>query len=450
MKAWINQDEELKKRLLSYSRGDKDYWSFRGKAVREHAHAYLQYPAMMVPQIQGELIKTIREYSPDIKSVYDPFVGSGTVMTETMLQGLDFRGQDINPLAVLICQTKKGPFFAKALQEKIEKLLNSINADHSNSIDIDFPNIFKWFRQDTAVELSRIRRAVKIESSKWCRRFFWVAFAETIRLTSNSRTSTFKLHIRPSNEINERNTSPIDVFKKILENNLEKLTKIKMLLKERGFLKNSFFKGQIDILLSDSRHSISNSTPINEQFDLLVTSPPYGDNTTTVPYGQYSYLPLQWIDKSDIEGLLDNSFLATTHEIDKRSLGGVKQNSLEESHELVRISKSFSKILENLKSEPKDRSMRVAAFCLDLNKSIDPILNILKPGAYMVWTVGNRRVGKRTIPLDDILSDFLSARGAREIVRLERNIPSKRMALKNSVSNTMRMETILVYKKEIS
>ncbi len=432
---------------MSYALGDRDYWSFRGKAVREHAHAYLQYPAMMVPQMQGELIKVLREFVPGIKSVYDPFVGSGTVMTESMLQGLDFRGQDINPLAVLICQTKKGPFFEKALQNKIETLLNVIAEDKSDHTDIDFPNIFKWFRNDTAVGLSRIRRAIRLEPSKWSRRFFWVALAETVRLSSNSRTSTFKLHIRPSDEIKSRNISPEEIFKNIIQTNFEKLSEIKKILEEKGFLEKSKFTGSINIKLADSAKSSLSHISDKDRFDLLVTSPPYGDNVSTVPYGQYSYLPLQWIDKADIDGNADDSFTSTTHEIDRRSLGGIRNAAIEESGELKKISRTFSQTIKSLHDEPRDRAIRVSAFCRDLNKCIDPLLNALNPGAYMAWTVGNRRVGKKTISMDKILSEFLLARGAMEIVRLNRVIPSKRMAVKNNISSTMRMETILIFKK---
>ena len=34
----------------------------------------------------------------------------------------------------------------------------------------------------------------------------------------------------------------------------------------------------------------------NESIDLVITSPPYGDNQTTVTYGQYSTLPMYWIN----------------------------------------------------------------------------------------------------------------------------------------------------------
>lgn len=451
IRANDNRDEELKKRIMSYSGENEDYWSFRGKAAREHAHAYLQYPAMMVPSMQGELIGIVREWMPEIKSVLDPFMGSGTVMTESMLQGLNFIGQDVNPLAVLICQTKKGPFFSDALLTKMKTLLHTIDNDKSIQIDIDFPNIFKWFREDVAVELSRIRRGIKREPSKWSRNFFWMAFAETIRLTSNSRTSTFKLHIRPRDEIRNRNISPINIFEKIVRDNFRKLATIKDILEKRGFLKKSRFSGSIKIRLGDSAKAsgnhIGNHIEDNEKADLLVTSPPYGDNNTTVPYGQYSYLPLQWIDLSDIEGNVDQSFLSTTREIDKRSLGGLKVDTIEAITRLGKISAIFSKTIEDLRYEPDDRKIRVAAFCRDLNKCIDPILDSLKPNACMCWTIGNRMVGKRLVPMDDILSELLLARGAREIAKFHRRIPSKRMAVKNNIASTMRMETILLYRK---
>jgi hypothetical protein len=443
-------DIELEKRIKNSSGMDADYWSFRGKAVREHAHAYLQYPAMMVPQMQGKLISIIRELVPGIKSVYDPFIGSGTVLTEAMLQGLDFRGQDINPLAILICKTKEGPFFENALRKKIEELLERIAEDNKDLIDIDFPNIFKWFRKETAVELSKIRRAIRKEKSKWCRRFFWVALAETVRLSSNSRTSTFKLHIRPAEEIQNRNISPIDLFTKNVLDNFKKFIDIKDLLEKAGFVNKSRFVGNITLELADSKKRRSLGKGNEGPFDLLVTSPPYGDNTTTVPYGQYSYLPLQWINMSDIDHRIDESCLSTTHEIDSRSLGGIRKNALEESMGLRKKSNTFHETITNLRDERRDRATRVAAFCRDLDQSITPILDELKPNAYMIWTIGNRMVGKKIVPMDDILSELLISRGAKEITRFHRKIPSKRMAVKNNIASTMQKETILVLKKGYS
>ncbi len=439
-------DEALKHQLESYSEMDKEFWTFRGKAAREHAHAYFQYPAMMVPGIQGQLIQAVCEVEPGTKSIFDPFVGSGTVLTEAMMQGHNFTGQDINPLAVLVCLAKRGPFHDKVIRDKINALIKVINEDQSLQIEADFPGLNKWFGHEIAIELSRIRRAIRNEEELWCRRFFWVALAETVRLTSNSRTSTFKLHIRTKDEIERRNVSPINIFGEKVLRNMRNLVRQKELLQERNLLEEEYYQGRIEIRLGDSANKYPNHNH-TILHDLLVTSPPYGDNTSTVPYGQYSYLPLQWIDLRDIDEDIDESCLATTHEIDSRSLGGSLINALEDTAELHHLSKSFKQIIEDLKDEPRDRRLRVAAFCRDLNCCLDPILAALKPNAYMIWTVGNRRVANQAVPVDQILSELLRIRGIKLITRLQRSIPTKRMAVKNRTAVTMGAEAILIMRK---
>lgn len=437
--------EKLKQLLASYSYGNDEFWAFRDRAVRENTHVYFQYPAMMVPQMQGQLIETVKKVLPNTKHIFDPFVGSGTTMTETMMQGLDFTGQDINPLAVLICRAKMGPFHDQALREKLSAVINRAREDQNLHINVDFPGRDKWFQHKIAIELSRIKRSITEEQELWCRRFCWVALAETVRLTSNSRTSTFKLHIRLTEEIKKReiSISPISIFETIVKRNLENLSKQKRILEMQGFIREGQYQGNIEIRLKDSA---TNTSDIN-LYDLLITSPPYGDNCTTVPYGQHSFLPLNWIDLKDIDKNIDSEWLKTTHEIDRRSLGGILDHTLEDTSELRHHSTSFRETLEGLKDLPRDRQIRVAAFCRDLNNCIDPILASLKPDAYMIWTVGNRRVGNRPVPIDQILIEFLEMRGSTLITKLQRTIPTKRMALRNSLASTMRSEIVLLMKK---
>ncbi len=439
-------DEKLRLQLESYSETDREYWSFNGKAVREHVHAYFQYPAMMVPQMQGELIRAVLKTVPSIRNVFDPFVGSGTVMTEAMLQGLDFTGQDINPLAVLISRAKAGPFYVRAVVDQTEELLHAIKNDRNVQLEAEFAGRDKWFRRDVAIELSRIRRAIRRQRTSCSRRFLWVALAETVRLTSNSRTSTFKLHVRPAEEIASRNTSPVQVFEEVVSKNIESLRSHHGVLKQRELLNRGNYRGSVKIHLGNS----ANWCPYgNDGYDLLVTSPPYGDNGTTVPYGQHSFLPLQWIDPEDIGTNADAGWLSTTHEIDARSLGGSKVRALEDTAHLLEISESYRRVVDALKYEPRDRLMRVAAFCRDLDRSMDPVLSVLRPNAYMLWTIGNRRVGGQLIPIDEILTELLCSRGATFVTKIQRTIPanSKRMAGKNGIASTMGAEAVLVMRK---
>lgn len=438
-------DDILRNRLNAYRAADRDHWNFRGNAVRQHGHAYFQYPAMMVPQMVGDLLDAVVGHNPSYRKVYDPFSGSGTALTEAMLRGLDFTGRDINPLAVLLCQAKTIPFFDDAMRVKSRELLRRAKGDAKTVIAAEFPNRTKWFQDSVSIELSKLRRAIQAEASIWARRFFWVALAETVRLTSNSRTSTFKLHIRSKEDISSRCVSPLSIFERVLGRNIDQLAAQKVFLTDAGFLRSGRYSGIIDVQIGDS--SPIEKPESKPEFDILVTSPPYGDNVSTVPYGQHSYLPLQWIDLEDISPDIDRSCLSTTHEIDRRSLGGSRRG-VEKAMEFLRErSPSLCETVGVLKKEKPDLAPKVVAFCRDLNRCIAPAVASMKKNAVMIWILGNRRVGGHPVPLDRILSDFLIADGARHITIINREIPSKRMAVRNNVSGTMRTENIVVLRK---
>lgn len=437
-------DAQLAASLKHLSAQRPGYWSFDGNATRRYCHNYFQYPAMMVPEMLGDLMKVVVDTDPNVRTVFDAFAGAGTVLTETMLLGRNFIGQDINPMAVLLCRAKSGPFRDEVLAEVILHLKQQLRADRSNRVDIEFPNRRKWFEDSVSIGLSRIRRAIRRIRDLWCRRFLWVALAETVRLCSNSRTSTFKLHIRPAIEIANRDLCPIDIFEQVTERNLSSLIEFRNALEQRGLLSRGCYSYDTVAKLKNAMCTAGRPPQV---CDLLVTSPPYGDNTSTVPYGQHSHLPLQWIDLSDIDEGLDEGCLRTTQEIDRRSLGGSGKNALADAEAAIDTAPSFKRFLDSIRSEPTDRSTRAAAFIRDLDVCIDPILQQLRRDAYMIWVIGNRRIGGRLLPTDAILSELLTARNAKLIVRIDRDIPTKRMALKNNVTSTMRKERILVFRK---
>ena len=419
----------------------REYWAFKG-AKREHTHAFIQYPAMMVPQMQNKIIDIFINNFPGIRSVYDPFVGSGTVMTETMLHGLSFGGQDINPLAMLVCSVKKGPFSIESLKKKIILLNSRIAEDANNFIEIDFKNRDKWFTKDVSCELSKIRRAIMQEKSLKARRFFWVAMAETVRYTSNSRTSTFKLHVRAETDIADRDISPISYFSQEVADNLSRAEKIANVLSDKTLLNRTSYSFPIHLKCKDVlKGGIFRK---KGKFDLLITSPPYGDNTTTVPYGQYSYLPLQWINSKDLPTKWDDSYLRTTQEIDRRSLGGSLHNKKQILNVIAEKSISLKALLAKLKDDEQERQYKVAVFFYDMDKALKNITSQLSPKAFMVFTLGNRRVANIVVPMNSIMRELLETRGATFITEIERDIPAKRMASKNRSSATMNEESILV------
>ena len=442
MGNYFGKNTLLNKKLQALTENDKDYWSFKGNSYRGYGHGLFQYPAMMVPQVIKAIMDNIIDVYPKIKKISDPFVGSGTVLTESMLRGLSFFGSDINPLAILLCQVKSGPFYIDKLKEKSITLMKRVENDKKTNYEVDFTNKVKWFTKNTLIYLSKISRSIKTEEDMWARKFFWIVLAETIRLTSNSRTSTFKLHVRTKEDICERRNSinVLQMFNNILSRNILEYADLRKKLNDNNLLHNGYYKHDIQIEFLDAK-KIENPLKAN----IIITSPPYGDNVTTVPYGQHSYLPLQWIDFSDIDTNIDsNILLETTNAIDYKSLGGSKKITEEEKIQMTQKSDCLNEFVRNLENKQKDKINKVIAYFRDLDQCIDPILQSLDNKGIMVWVLGNRRVGGQQVPLDKILSDFFKKRNISVFCELARKIPSKRMALKNNIADTMSNETILL------
>jgi hypothetical protein len=441
---WANteQDRELVSRLKALSNDSQRYWEFRLQAKREAVHGLLQYPAMMIPHMQAALLEEVHRVRGASQRVLDPFVGAGTMLTETMRRGLDFTGFDINPLALLACKVKAGPYHVESLTEKTEGLVAAIFADKARSYAVKFSGQAKWFSSAASIGLSRIRRAIENEPTLWARRFFWLALAETIRQCSNSRTSTYKLHIRAEDDLRSSKMDVVSTFNGIVKANLQRAIHQKDKLLEAGVLSRGHYAGKIDINFQDS--SAIDRRRVKSRYDLLFTSPPYGDNVTTIPYGQFSYLALKWIPIVDIDASLPSALNETTHSIDSASLGGSLKRADEKAKEISERSKSFRGLYEILSRENISASKRLSSFCFDLHRCIDSVYDLMNPDGYMVWTLGNRSIAGRRVPLDNIVWDLLESKGAERVAEIIRAIPSKRMPNRNKQSETMCSETVVI------
>ena len=49
-------------------------------------------------------------------------------------------------------------------------------------------------------------------------------------------------------------------------------------------------------ILANSENNVSKNT----QYNMVITSPPYGDSRTTVAYGEYSSFGTEWITETDL------------------------------------------------------------------------------------------------------------------------------------------------------
>jgi len=430
--------------IQAIQEGQSDnFWSFKGAARRKGAHALIHYPAMMVPTLQGRLLDAIKQAHPKAKTVLDPFVGSGTILVESMSRGFDFTGLDINPLATLACLAKSGPYFLQAFSEKCDSLSSRICADNQRSYYTSFQGRAKWFSDSVSLELSKIARGIEEEPQLWARRLFWLAMAKVIRITCNSRMSTYKLHIKPADACSDRD--PIALFKDVLTEFAQHLRDQHEQWTAQGLLQRGRYIGRIDIHLGDSRYLLGEQG-IAKSFDVVMTSPPYGDNATTIPYGQYSYLPMQWISKEDVCSGMSSILLENTHGIDSASLGGSRREAISRGVELMRKYDSAKQFGEGMPRESSEFK-RFSAFFSDLEDCLEKICDATNVAGYQTWTIGNRHLGGRRVPMEKILVEMLAERQVQTVARIRRSIHAKKMAYRNSLAPTMDSETILVARK---
>ncbi len=286
----IGRAAHLVARMQEVESRGADFWTFCGRDGRSAAHALFHYPAMMVPQVTGTVLDLVQEAFPTAKMILDPFVGSGTTLVEAMYRGMDFIGIDVNPLAGLLSLVKATPLANSQLKDAVYVLMTRLARDEFAECETRFPNQEKWFESSTTVHLARMARAIAQEPDIRIRRVFWVALARCVRHVCNSRLSTYKLHTVPKADIARRDhSSATAIFAQGLLDITKQMSLHNTRLASAGTLRRGSYTGSTEIIVQDSNAVLDRRDDL--EFDIVITSPPYGDNATTVPYGQYLVPP---------------------------------------------------------------------------------------------------------------------------------------------------------------
>ena len=397
----------------------------------------------MVPNMQGERFDILIKYNKSIKNVLDPFIGSRTILVEGLLSGLNVQGVDINPLSYLSTVVKTEKYSLGSLKRKASELINRIDKDTSLAV-FDFDNIKKWYKKEIIISLSRIRRSIMLEPELKYRRLFWLTFAEIAKQADNSRTSTFKLHIKEEETIKNWQYDCIAKFRFKLFENITAISDFQDMLPKKGYTTKIKYGDSLKLL--DDRRIFK-----DESVDLIITSPPYGDNATTITYGQFSVLPLKWIPLCDIHPSVSDSVIETLTKIDSDSLGGHNYtvSTIVES-ELFKYSVSFNKLYNQLVNDMQiEKARKVASFFMDFERIISLLQRVIKNNKYMVFTVGNRHVNKLEVPFDEILASIAANYSFNVVYDFRRNILKNKNYTDNKAQNfkTIKKETVLVLQK---
>lgn len=407
---------------LLYRRTQKYQLSFAGEKLVRGRHKIHPYPAMLHPLLVDYLIK---KYAKNSDIIFDPFCGSGVTLLQSSINNHISYGFDINPLALLIARAKTSKYEVDILTDEIEDFQKSIKREKGTEVP-DIKNLNYWYTEEVIKDLGKIRKVLKRKDYKY-KDFFVVCFAFICRNQSLTRKGEFKRYRIKEDKIKDAKNNVIDA----LFGHLKEMSEL--------FTSNS------DVPLQKSYPLLANSeNKIDEKikYDLVITSPPYGDSRTTVAYGEFSSFGSEWTDEL-------NSYGKINYKVDKEGLGKAGELNPELNNHKI-----LTDTINKIKQVDNKRANDVLCFFNGYYNAIQNILNNLNDKGRVCFVVGNRTVKGHQIPMDQITASFFDKFGLTFENIYVREILNKVMPSKNSPSNvvgakvkTMANEYIIVFTK---
>lgn len=406
-------------------------WTFEGADTQYLTHGLHSYPARMIPQIPDALLDYYKSEGEigEGDTVYDPFSGSGTTAVEARLHGLHAEANDINPLACILSRTKATPLDVPDLKAARDDLLDGLHDDlravqrayADDSLDLDEEPAVRdgWFPEPQLYELWEIRGRIDDLEAAYdpaIVRFFRVVLSSITRKVSYQRNGEYKRYRMPEEKRAEHDPDVYDLFRSKLSTNLDLM---------ETFSQRVDHDLDTTIHYADSRTATENDDPVEENSaSIVITSPPYGDHSTTVAYGQFSQDPAIIAGRHGYDEM---------RSVDKVGLGGT-ESDLEPIEDLESWSPSFGATMDALR-EKDGRAEDAMDFVRDYYEVMKETAKILEPGQPAAWVVANRTMSRINIPTHLITRELCEHIGYEHEVTLPREIPTKTLPWENAPEN---------------
>jgi site-specific DNA-methyltransferase (cytosine-N4-specific) len=414
----------------------KNKSSSKGKSVVTRLNRLHPYPAMVADELA---ISLAHRFVAPKSRVLDPFCGSGRLLAA--VEDAEIRiGLDVNPLAWLLTTTKLSNIDGDKILLCLNRL-DEVKNFFGKPLPLASTRKVAWFSTISLNELSAIIHwinTLKLEPPE----LFLMAsvLSATTRDVSYARKAGWKLH-RQSKEARATFYAPaIECFQRRLSYCAKLLQSDSAKPSEDNF--------HVEVVSSSDADTLRSISGKFGPFDTVITSPPYGDSTSTVQYGAASSLCLETV--RHLHGL-EHLFRAGAF-IDGSCLGGTLSR-IEDDIDVAKwwdgpsqstFANSLRKFLGDYKS-----------FCTG-------VADCLGPGGRAILIVGRRSTGGHKVRLDSFTIDVLLENHFTLISREKRLLQQKRFpsrinryARSRSEANretgavlTMEDEIILVFEKE--
>ncbi|MBI5188353.1 MAG: hypothetical protein HZA07_04695 [Nitrospirae bacterium] len=427
---------------LSIGKRLQDYFAIREETSLYLTHYFHPYKGKFHPKMVRALLNYI--YPQDTGVVLDNFAGSGTLLVEAALMGLDSVGVEINPLSVLMSNVK-----CKSLLFELEQLKTEVNNYFEKVSDtlLAYQNIKRkqlTFPQEDNLDFNKVLQKSANLSSK-LKNYLGrkdeiipevLVCKELLKEVKNENIRNFLL-LALSGTISDvaRRTSEqfLDVFQDRVKNLYLRIFLFKKL---NEVLKINL--GHSKTYVGDTRNmkSLINS----DYIDGIVNSPPY---SVALDYIKNDFPQLVLLELQDSLEKLEMDMMGNPKvNYDKKSLF----EKIKEGTNPLTTSTIASQIVKYLLSNGRQQAgLRSFKFFIDMNESLKEMYRVMKKGSKCAIVIGNNHfmVGNKYIevPNDKVILELAEKLG----FVLDKFIGRE---LHKSSEGNIRKETILILKKE--
>ena len=385
-------------------------WDFAGADTQYGTHGLHTYVAAMVPALARQLIDT---YAPAGGTVLDPFCGGGAVLVEALRSGRKAVGRDINPLAALVSQAKTTHIDAAEIRAAGAEVL--ARAESYAGPPLRFPRsdyVEFWFKEYMLLPLTGLRYAIDALLDARRRTLFQVLFSATVRSVSLTHRNEVRLRRMTPEQQAAFNPEVLGVFDKYLALAAERVPEL-----SPGY--------RADVQQGDARQL---DYVNNNAADVIVCSPPYGDERNGISYTQFAKNMLRWLGYTP------------------KAIRQAKDSTLGwgQGQRAVPPSPSLFDALNRLADRPKAMQEAVA-FYADYYDALREMARVA--GQRIIIVIGNRVLNKQTLDNAQITVELLDTLGIPLEARHDRSLPTKRLPKMREAGAAIDREAVLVFRK---
>ena len=358
-----------------------------GLQTAMYTHTLHRFPGKFVPQVARELLSLVGATAHSL--IGDPFCGSGTTLVEASVTGIPIVGMDLDPLAVLISQAKTMVLSPRHLAEVKLYWDASIGMENPDRLENAVPNLYHWFKPDTARQLEFIKqKAMRLEDED-LRLFSLVVFSSIIRRVSNADDQTQKTYV--SGTLKKEPPSPSDIFQLAIDR------------ATRGMESYAIArKAAVSIQKGDARKWHS-----QEKLDGIITSPPYIDS---IDYVYNQLLEYFWL--YEILGLVSVDDVKTFR---AEPMGFRRTDVVTGLRRLSVASPLAAEILEpklaKIQTASKKEAENVVGYFEDFEQHLKSANRNMKPGSIYALAIGESHIRGVQIPTPTILAALFCSSG---------------------------------------